>query len=163
MAADETSVAPTVADGVPCYHAHPAAAWLEELNADGGSLRLQAAIAFRVKMLFDETKADLNHTEEWEAILNPLSKTISFENLANVDYDSRDFGPAPDGARYIVTDAPLKKKTFFSKAATDLKNHLHREKKVEIFRNKLLKLYSRVGESSRGFRGAMRKGGRKNG
>ncbi len=144
---DETTVVPKSAAGTPVYHVDPRAEWLETVGADSSSNRLEAALAFRVRMLFDETKADLNHAEEWEAILRPIGSTLSFEELKNVDYDARDFDDPPEGARYVVTEAPINKATFFKSASTGVKAYLHREKKLNLFKNKELKVFSRVGES----------------
>jgi len=57
----------------------------------------------------------------------------------------------PDNAIYILPDAKIKNKTYFSAAKTAIKDHLYREKEITLFHNPSLKLYSRAGESERDF------------
>ena len=51
----------------------------------------------------------------------------------------------------MVPEAKLQNKTFWTGLASDLKNYLVSNQKIEIFRNPDLKLYSRVGESETEF------------
>ena len=68
---DESAVAPPVADGIPVRWLDPAAPWAAEVGADPAGKRLQAFLAARVSLRFDDTKADLDTTQEWEARLRP--------------------------------------------------------------------------------------------
>ncbi len=149
VADDESPVAPTVADGVPVFHLDPAAPWAAEVGADGGGRRLVAGIAARVHMLFDDAPAKLKHTEEWEAVYTPLADRFDAAAAIHVDYDERDFrddGPGDD-AVYVIGTVDLDKPSYFKRAGTAIKEHLYRERTIEIFRNPDLKLYSRVDES----------------
>ena len=69
-----------------------------------------------------------------------------------VDYDTRDLRrEPPEGAAYVLTDAPIGNKTWFRSATADLKNHLHREQTITLQANRELKLYSRIDETPEAF------------
>jgi hypothetical protein len=151
-AADETVVMPEIASGVPVRWLDPAAPWAAQVNAVTGGGRLMAAIAARVRLRYDDTKADLVADEEYEAIIHPLAATVDVSIASPVDYDDRDLlTTAPSGAQYVLPDAPIKNKTFWSQLERGLVDHLVRNKAMEIYANRDLKLYSRVGESEADF------------
>ncbi|MCB0995547.1 MAG: DUF87 domain-containing protein [Acidimicrobiales bacterium] len=148
LADDESSVAPQVVDGVRSLHLDPAAPWAATLGAVAGGTRLEPALVARVGLFFDETAADLRHEAEWEAVVYPIGEPIDTENIHAVDYDDRDLlTDAPEGAVYVLPDARLNTKGFFSDAERTLRDHLYRNETLALFRNPELKLYSRVGES----------------
>lgn len=148
MLENESAVAPQIADGVVIRYLDPAAEFASQVSAVAGSTRLQAAVAVRVDLLFDDQHADLRHEAQWEAIITPLNGPVDAQNAINVDFDDRDLLPEPpDNATYILPDAKIANKTFFRSAKSDIKNHLYRDQEIELFRNPELKLYSRVGES----------------
>ncbi len=153
VADDESTTQPTVADDVAVAYLDPAAPWAGEIGAVPTGTRLEPALVARVKLLYDETKADLRHEQEWEAVLFPLVGEQADMDLAiGVDYDDRDLRPsAPEGARYVLGDAKIHTKTFFSNARRDLKDRLYRSETLELFQNKPLKAYSRPEESREDF------------
>ena len=152
LADDETMVAPEVADGADVYYLDAAAPWAAEVGAVTGGTRLAPALVARVQMLFDDTKADLRETVEWEAVVPVDQRDVDWTEAIAVDYDSRDLRrDPPEGAAWVLTDAPIKNKTWFRSATADLKNHLHREQTITLEANRELKLYSRVGESDEAF------------
>ena len=152
LAADERSVMPEVAAGIPVAHLNRAAPWGGSVGANPTSKRLTAAVAARVHLVYDEAAAGLTHEEEWEAVYSPLDGSLDPDRFIAVDYDDRDFNSdGPADATYVIPNAPIATKTFFSRAATAIKNHLHREQRVTVFKNPGLKLYSRVGESEDAF------------
>ena len=55
------------------------------------------------------------------------------------------------GARYVLTDAPIAKKTYWTQLRKDIVDHLVRNRKLEIQANRTLKLWSRPGESPEQF------------
>lgn len=151
VSGDESVAAPEVASGIPTYFLDPAAPWGAEIGVRPGS-RLEPAVAVRVQLLYDDTRADLRHQEEWEALYFPLTQAPRADDARPVDYDDRDFRDAPpDGARYGLTDVALDKSTYFKSLESDLKEHLYRSRSVQVWRNPHLKLYSRVGESRDAF------------
>jgi hypothetical protein len=151
-AADETSVAPRVADGVAVFHLDPAAPWAGEVGAKPGGTRLEPMVAAKVHLLYDETKADLRYEQEWEAVFTPLGEQFDPEIGVAVDYDERDFRTAPpDGANYVLGEAPLDEAAYFRSAATEIKEWLYRNATVTVWHNPGLKLYSRVGETREDF------------
>ncbi|MCP4084311.1 MAG: ATP-binding protein [Actinomycetia bacterium] len=153
LSPDETSVAPEIADGTPVRWLDPGAPWLTEVGGDPAGTRFRAAVATRVQLLFDETKADLRHTEEWEAVVIPLSEDPDADHAVAVDFDDRDLRTiAPDGAVYELPSAPVHTKTYFKGMAQAIRNLLYRDLDLDLFRNPELKLYSRVGEPEDGFR-----------
>lgn len=144
---NETTVAPTVATGVPVYYLDPAAPWADRVGAVPGGTKYRAALAARVSLLYDDVHAGVNHRETWEAILEPVTAPIDPDAAIPVDYDERDLrADAPGRATYVLPDAPIDKAAFFRQVASDLKQWLLVHQKVQIFKNPALKLYSRVGE-----------------
>ena len=146
---NESAVAPATADGISVNYIDPAAPWLRDVGGDPDGTRLVAGVATRVHLLFDDTKGDLRHEVEWEAIIHPIDDDIDVDAAIEVDYDERDLRDEPltEGAIFVLPDAKIKNKTLFSKAQTKLKDKLYRTEALELFANAELKLYSRVGES----------------
>lgn len=148
LADDETTVAPEVASGTPVRWADPASPWLATVGAAAGGNRYEAAAVARVKLRFDDEKADLVADEEWEAVLFPLDAQPDVANAVAVDYDDRDLRDgAPDGAVYVLPKAPVKDRRFWTELQRDLVDHLARNRTMEVFANRDLKLFSRPGES----------------
>ncbi len=151
LADDESAVSPSFPDSLPVRFTTASAPWLEQLDLGVPGDRLQAAIAARVNLLFDETKADLRHTEEWEAIIPITGDSIDVGSAINVDFDDRDFtSDAPDNAIYILPQFEIRASEIRSFGA-DLKNNLVAEETYQLFANKEMKLYSRPGESQEDF------------
>jgi hypothetical protein len=152
LADDESSLAPTIADGITVYHLDPAAVWAADVGARSGGKRLQAAVVARVKLLFDDERADVREQQEWEAVFFPLGANLDVAEARHVDYDDRDFrSAAPDSATYVLPQAELKSKAYFTKAKSELQDHLYRTITIEVFKNPELKLFSRIGESKADF------------
>ena len=148
-ASDESTVMPGVAAGTPVRYVDVAAPWLGDVGGDSRGTVLDAAVVARVAVRYDETKADLVHDEEYEAVLFPLGETIDMGRLVQVDYDDRDLRvDAPDGAVYRLTSAKISTKTFFSDVERSLKDHLARVLELEIPMNADLALYGRPGETA---------------
>lgn len=149
---DESTLAPQVAGGVPVYYVDPVAPWAGAFGAVVGGSRLVPVIAARVHLRYDETKADINHSEEWEAII-PLDEQARVADASPVDFDQRDFRrEAPVGAVYRLPRAKIDTVTFFRGVERDLKASLLRAQEIEVFVNRELKTYSRVGETEAEFR-----------
>jgi hypothetical protein len=152
LADNESSLAPKVAAGVPVYHLDPAASWSAEVGARSGGKRLEAAVVARVKLLFDDERADVREQQEWEAVFFPLRGALDASEARHVDYDDRDLrSNAPDNAVYVLPEADLDSKTFFTKAKSELQDHLYRTMSVTALKNPELKLFSRAGESQSDF------------
>jgi hypothetical protein len=149
---DVSPVAPEVAEGVPAYHLDPAAPWGAQVGLTPGSTKLRAGVVARVHLRYDDTKAGVDHTEEWEAVFAPAPEHLDPAAAAVVDVDPRDLRPdAPAGARYELPVAPVAQARYFKEAASALEAYLVRERSVTVLRNRVLKLYSRVGETAEGF------------
>lgn len=152
LADDETAVAPEVADGVEVAFLDPGAPWADSVGAEPGGQRLVAGLAARVRLLFDDTKGDLRHESEWEAVVSSLGADVDGSDFLQVDYDDRDLRrSAPDGAAYVLPDAKIHTKTFFNNAQRALKDHLYRSESLTLLRNPDLKLFSRVDEERDAF------------
>lgn len=149
---DESSVPPTVASGVDVRYLDPGTPWARDLGIDPRGKRLEAGLAARVKLLFDERVGDLRHEDEWEAVLFPLGSQVTPDEAVTVDYDSRDFRDEMNGDFvYALGAAPLERKDFFKGAEKAIEEHLFREQTLTLFRNRPLKLVSRPGESEDDF------------
>ncbi|PIE33239.1 MAG: ATP-binding protein [Ilumatobacter coccineus] len=149
---NETAVMPEVADGIPVRWVDVAAPWLDEVDGDRQGTRWSPAIVARVRLRFDETKADLVHDDEYECVIHPLDERIDVTRAIPVDYDDRDLiDRVPDHAIYEMPEAKIANKTFFRDVERDLKDHLYRSRTITIGANKALKLYARPGEDTEAF------------
>ncbi|HEU4320405.1 MAG TPA: DUF87 domain-containing protein [Acidimicrobiia bacterium] len=146
-------VAPPVAEGITVAFLDPAATWAGAVGADPTGTVLAPAAAATVQLLYDETKAEVNHSETYEAVIFPLDGVVDATDVITVDHDERDFASDPPvGASFRLTAINIDTKTFWSGVGTDLQNHLVANRPLEIWRNEALKVYSRVGESEEEFR-----------
>jgi len=153
LAADETSIAPAVADGIDVRYVRSAAPWADDVGMSPGGTRLVPALAVRMHLLFDETKAKLRHEVEWEGIVRIEDQRVDPDDATEVDFDDRDFDrEAPAGIPYRLPDAPIDKSPFFTKTKTAFKDHLYRNESLQLFANPELKLYSRPGEDEQAFK-----------
>ena len=153
LAHDETPVAPTVSSEARVCYLDPAAPWAREIGAGAVGGSLNAGLAFRVKILFDETKADLRHDEEWEAVLFPLESGSRVQDAVAVDYDDRDFLAEPvRPAPFVLPSADVQSADYFRSLKRDLQEHLYGSLTLDLFQNSALKLYSRAGETEEAFR-----------
>ena len=151
-ATTRSTAPPKVADGTPVRWIDPAAPWLGRGRRRPRVDSYRAGIAARVELLFDETKADLRHTEEFECVVVGLGETFDADEIVAVDFDDRDLREAaPERAAYQLTDAPIGNKTFFSGAEKAIKDKLYRDQTLTVRTNTTLKLYSRPGESEEDF------------
>ncbi len=151
LADDESAVAPSFPDSLPVRYVTASAPWLEQLDLGAGGDRLQAAIAARVNLLFDETKADLRHDEEWEAIIPLTGDRLDVDSAVNVDFDDRDFTTDPPAKPvYVLPPFEIGASDVRSLGAA-LKNQLAADEVFELFTNPEMKLYSRPGETREEF------------
>lgn len=149
---EESTVAPQVADGIAVRFIDTAAPWLGDVGGDERGTVREAAVMARVAIRYDDTKADLVHDEEFEAVLYPLANPADVSKLVQVDYDDRDLRiESPAGATFRLTDAKISTKAYFSQIERDLRDHLTRSLTLEIPMNSELKLYGRPGESEDDF------------
>lgn len=151
LAADESGVAPAVAEGVPVRWLDPAAPWAAEVGADPQGKRLRAFLAARVSLRFDDTAAGLDTTQEWEALYGPLDDGLDLDDVTAVDYDDRDLRPDPVDGAYVLPAVPLDEASFFRDAAREIQRRLADTQTIELFRNDELDLYSRPGEAREAF------------
>ena len=151
LAHDETPVAPAIATGIPVSYLDPAAPWASVIGAVPGS-PLQAAVIARVRLRYDDTKADLVHDEEYEAVLWPILEHPDVARAITVDYDDRDLSPTPpSGAVYRLPVTQVSTKTWWTELKRNLSSHLVSTRTITIQANTELRLYSRVGESPEAF------------
>ncbi|MFC1776815.1 helicase HerA domain-containing protein [Pseudomonadota bacterium] len=145
-------VAPTVAAGIEAVYLDPAAPWAADLGADTTGTCLAPAAAVTVQLLYDETRADVSHSETYEAVIFPLDGLIDVEDVLSVDHDDRDFrSEPPPGVSYQLGNTKLQNKTFWTSLQADIKSYLVANRSIEIWKCPALKLYSRVGESQEAF------------
>jgi hypothetical protein len=149
---DSISVMPEVAGGIAVRWADVASPWLSAVGGDSRGTRYEAGIAARVALRYDDDKADLIHDEEYETIVFPLGEQVDVTRSVAVDYDDRDLRPdPPQGCVYVLGDAPVKDRTFWTRVERDLVDHLVRSKMVELPVNATLKLFGRPGETVEAF------------
>ena len=150
---DESAVAPAVAKSVTVRYLDPAAPWGQEVGADPEGTRLQAFLAARVSLRYDDTKAGIDTTQEWEALYGPLDDGLDLDDETTVDYDERDFRrePVSGGSAYALPSAPLDKDSFFRDAARAIQRRVADTQSLELLRCAELDLYSRPGETREQF------------
>ncbi len=150
---DESAMQPEIADGIDVKFVDPASPWLSEVGGDPDGVRLAAGVATRVNLLFDDTKADLRHEVEYEAIIFPIENDIDVDNAIEVDFDDRDLRNAKvnDNHVFVLPDAKVHTKGLYSAAKTQLKDRLYRNESLELMTNPDLKMASRVGETEEAF------------
>ena len=112
----------------------PAAPWAAQVGAVPTSTRFAAAIVATVDLLFDDTKADLRHTEQAECVLFPLGDPPDVASLVAVDHDPRDLRPAaPSDATYELPVAKLSTKALFTTVQRTIVEHLLATRTVTLF------------------------------
>ena len=152
LADDESAVAPAVAKSVTVRYLDPAAPWGEAVGAVPEGVRLQAFLAARVSLRYDDTKAGIDTTQEWEAVYGPLDGGLDLDDETTVDYDERDFRPEPaGGGAYVLSSAPLDKDSFYRDAARAIQRRVADTQSLELLRCAELDLYSRPGETREQF------------
>ena len=152
LADNESAVLPQTADNVMVRYLDPAVNYADDIGASATGKRLQAGLAVRIGMLFDDSKAKLRHDMQWEAIITPLDGPVDADDAIVVDYDDRDLkSAAPADAVYILPNAKIKNKTYFKSAQTAIKAYLYRSEEIELFHNPALKVYSHISESRDAF------------
>jgi len=153
LAHDESPVPPRVASEAPVRYLDPGAPWSSEAGIVAGGRRLEAGLAARVKLLFDEPRSGLRHQEEWEAVFFPLRDSLRAEEARIVDHDPRDFREdPPSGVVYALPQVPVDQAAFFRTTGKAITDHLYRNRTVTLLQNSALKLFSRVDESEEDFR-----------
>jgi len=152
LADDESSVPPAVAEGIPVRWADPASPWLPEVGGDPASTRFAAGLAVRAALVFDDTKADLRHVEEFECVLTDLVAAVDVTAMHVVDHDPRDLREAPPAtATYRLPDAPLDEAAWFTRVRKAVADHLYATRSLTLLRNPELDLWSRPGEAAEAF------------
>ena len=105
-----------------------------------------------MQLLYDDTRAGVNHAETYEAVIFPLDGIIDAEDVLTVDHDERDFrSEPPAGASYQLGNTKLQNKSFWTSLQSDIRNYLVANLSVEIWKCPDLNLYSRVGETREAF------------
>src|SRR5262249_20022990 len=118
-------VAPPVASGVAVAYLDPAASWAAQVGAAAGGTRLQAFMAARVSLRFDDSAAGVDEQQEYEALYGPLDGGLDLESERAVDYDDRDFRPEPPaGGQYVLPAAPIAEASFFRDSERDITRRL---------------------------------------
>jgi DNA helicase HerA-like ATPase len=150
---DSTPVMPAVAEGIGVRWVATTAAWLGDIGGDANGVAYEPAILARVHLRYDETKADLVHDIDRDAVLFPLAAEIDATRSADVAYSDADLlTSAPASVAYRVTGAPIGESKTWKHVERGLIDHLVQTGSIELQVNKQLKLYSTPGESDEDFR-----------
>ncbi len=146
-------IMPQVArDALVCF-LRPDAPWLDQLGIHLDSPVLRPALAARVSLRFDDTKAGIDETVEWEALWYPLDNQLRGKPH-RLDYDERDFTTvAPPGARYAEDCPPLDEPALFRQFKRGLESELYAHERLTLQKNASLSLVSRPNEPAADFAG----------
>lgn len=151
LADDESTVAPEFPDSLPVRYASLSSPWLAAAGGDAEGDRLMPVLATRVELLFDETKAKLRHSQEWEAVIPLGADGVDVDTAIAVDLDDRDFSTkTPDGAVYVLPEDDVSASAVRS-AKADLKAKLYQDLTLTLRHNASLKLWGRPGETAEEF------------
>jgi Helicase HerA, central domain len=149
---DETTVPPPVADGISARWVTSSTPWLAEANGTPNATRHVAAAAARLALLFDDDKAGVRESQEWEAIVTPLTVGFDPSAVVSADYDERDFSTtATANAIYVVPGADINKKAFWTDLEKRLVDQAVAARTMTVQRNVDLKIWSRPGETVEAF------------
>lgn len=149
---DESIVMPKITESMAVRYVDPASPWLREVGGDDAGVRHEAAVIARVMLNYHDTKAEIDHEEEYEAVVFPISERVDGSDAIAVDYDDRDLrSDAPDGIIYRLPDAPVGRAAWFNSVERSIVDHLTRAKALEIPANTTLKLWARIDESPEAF------------
>ncbi len=151
FAPDETTVAPPVAAGIPVSYLDPAAPWAAQVGADATGSRLRAFVAARVSLRYDDTAADVDERQEYEALYGPLDGGLDLDTEIAVDFDDRDFRSEAAPGAFVLPGAPIAEGSFWKSATRDVQRRIVDQRALELLRNRALKLVSRPGESPEDF------------
>ena len=139
--------------GTPTLFLDPAAPWAGRMGVVAGSLMLKPVVAATVNLLYDEARAKVEHREVFEVIITEPGQTLTELTVIALDHDPRDFVEAPpDGAQFTTPADPMRKARFWTNLKTELTDYLVASRRVTVWKNPGLKLYSRVGERESDFR-----------
>ncbi|HEU4917235.1 MAG TPA: DUF87 domain-containing protein [Acidimicrobiia bacterium] len=145
-------IPPKVAEGVVSVFLDPAATWAGEVGADPSASHYRPAVTATVNLLYDDTKAAVNHQEVFEAVVFPLGPVLTPEAVMEVDHDPRDFrSESPESATFSLPEVDIDTKTYWTNLSKDLTNHLLGSRKVTLYKNDALDLFSRPGETEEDF------------
>ena len=147
---------PEIAEGIEACELDPATPWAAGLGFDPTGSSLKAGIALTVEMRFDETRADVDHVETWEAVVFPAPSNPSEAAFIEVDHDERDFIEPSGSGTHEPSEAALSQSSYFSKVAATAKRHLDRTKTTRLLRNAPLKVTARPGETPEAFAARVR-------
>jgi hypothetical protein len=130
----------------------PAASWAELVGADPIGTVFEPVAAATVQLVYDDVKSSINHTEVFEAVIQPLGSALDDLTVRAVDHDERDFleTPAIPGS-FRLPDIDISSKTFWAALETDLEKHLVTNRRLRVLRNEALDMFSRVGEGDEAF------------
>ena len=139
---------PAVAEGTAVRYVDVAAPWLADVGGASMGQRYEAAAVARVSLRYDETKADLVHDDEYEAVLFPLEEQLDISRVVQVDYDDRDLRQnAPDGAVYRLTARRSRTRRSGHRSSASSRTTWSATLAIELPANTALKLYGRPGET----------------
>ncbi len=149
--ADESPVMPAIASGVPVAFLDPATPWIASVGGVPGGRHLRAAAVARIDLTYDDG-TEVVASEEYEAVLLPLTQVPDPRAFVAVDYDDRDLvATPPAGAVYGLVPAEAKSKSYWSGLQKSLVGELVRSRTTEIFVNADLKAAARPGETREQF------------
>jgi hypothetical protein len=150
--AETVPVAPPVADGIVVRWLDPAAAWTAQVGGNPGGTKLAPAILARASLIYDDRKLDVRQDEDWSGVFFPLGPSFDPSvgvTVTSTDTELRDH--APTGLPYVLTDAPLNRKTFFSSAEKAVVDQLYRTRTHPVLRNRDVGLTAESGETPEAF------------
>ena len=157
VSADATAApvtaAPQPPSGTGSFFLDPAAPWAASIGVVPSSVLLKPVVAATVNLVYDDAPAKIEHREVFEAILMEPGAPLSEETVIAVDHDPRDFlDNAPTGAEFATPPDQLGSASFWKRLKAELTDYLMASRRITVWKNPGLKLFSRVGERESDFR-----------
>lgn len=156
---DTVPVAPRVAEAVTVATLQPGAPWAAAVGAVPLATVYRAVAAATVRLLYDDRHAGVEHREDYEAVVDPLVAPVSEASVIEVDHDPRDFTPGPPAGRFLLPAAPVEEPSFWRELGSSLRDQLVGRRRLTVWKNPGLSIYSRVGETEEQFRARCREAG----
>ena len=102
---------------------------------------------------FDDAAAELDTTEEWEALYGPLDNGLDLDSETPVDYDERDFRSDPPAGAVVRRAAAAARRGVVLPRRGERRSSSGSSpaRTLDLFRNRPLKLFSRPGETQEQF------------
>lgn len=144
---------PSLPDGIEAGYLHASAPWGDQAGYRPDGDRYEPVVAVDVEVHYDEARIDFEHTDSYEAIVEP-SASAADSVITPVDHDPRDIVSQGEDLHHVAS-VELDRR-WFDALDRALTAHLDRSGELTLLRHRPLGLVSRPGESENDFASRVR-------